>query len=277
MKRILISFLFLCLCYIQPLLAAGTSGLNFQTYTAGGAQPYYTQDASGNITNRTLISTGTVSTVNYNWGGGGVLTSGRGDGVIVRFYGYINIPTSGVYNFGGNADDGLRIKVNGISVVNSWIESGGDFRSGSISLSAGPTEIEVLYYENGGGALVNLQWFSNGNWAIIPSTSLATDSTYWVPPGPTIVGGTITQTNAPTGQTISSGGGSSVGITPAQQTRVNNWIYCFKIKIANVTYWDWRNNTFSFSKPNTIRTDNIIIINKKMCLYFQRRMLLYCR
>lgn len=161
--------------------AAGTAGLNFQTYAAGGATPTYTQDASGNITNRTLLSTGTVSTINYNWGSGAVLTSGRGDGVIVRFYGFINITTAGTYYFGGNADDGLRIKVNNTSVLNSWIEDGGNFRYGSIYLAAGVYPIEVMYYENGGGALVNLQWYLNNSWQIVPSSSMATDSSYFVP------------------------------------------------------------------------------------------------
>jgi len=161
--------------------AAGTAGLSYQTYAAGGATPSYTQDASGNITNRTLLSSGTVSTINYNWGGGTVFTSGRGDGVIVRFYGFINIATAGTYYFGGNADDGIRIKVNSTSVLNSWIEDGGNFRSGSIYLAAGTYPIELMYYENGGGALVNLQWYTASGWQIISSTYLATDGTYFAP------------------------------------------------------------------------------------------------
>jgi hypothetical protein len=169
MKKLLL-FLFFFICTSAH---AQTVGLNYQTYAAGGAQPSYTQDANGNITNRTLLTTGTVSTVDYNWGGGGVLNSRYSDGVIVRFYGYINIPVAGTYQFGGNADDGIRIKVNNTPVVNSWIESGGTFRSGSVNLPAGIVPIEVMYYENGGGALVNLQWLQNGSWGIVPSTSLA--------------------------------------------------------------------------------------------------------
>jgi hypothetical protein len=174
--------------------------VNYQTYAAGGATPSYTQDANGNITNRTLLSSGTVGNINFNWSGGGVLNSGRTEGVIVRFYGFINIPTSGTYTFGGNADDGLRIRVNNISVVDSWVDSGGHFRSGSITLNAGVVAIEVMYYENGGGALVNLQWLVNGAWQIVPSTSLATTSTYFAPPAPVY----------------------SSGITAAQQTRRTN-------------------------------------------------------
>ena len=191
MKKLLYTLLLtLCLSvHSQDIDAAGTAGLKYQTYAAGGATPSYTQDINGNITDRTLLSSGTVSTVNYDWSGGAVLNSGRAEGVIVRFYGFINIPTAGTYYFGGQADDGIRIKVNNTQIVNSWIESGGDFRSGSVTLPAGVVPIELIYYENGGGAMVNLQWFQNNSWQIIPSTALATDSTFFTPPAPTPVYG----------------------------------------------------------------------------------------
>jgi hypothetical protein len=158
--------------------------LSYQNYAAGGAMPSYTQDVNGNITNRTLLSTGTVNTVGLTTSSGTGLPT-RSDGFIVRFYGFINIPTAGTYYFGGQADDGIRIKVNNVSVVNSWIESGGDFRSGSINLSAGVVPVEIMYYENGGGQMVNFQWFINGSWQVVPSTSTATTSTYFAPPAPT--------------------------------------------------------------------------------------------
>ena len=41
--------------------------------------------------------------------------------------------------------------------------------------------------------------------------------------GPTIEGGTITQTRAPANQTFTSGGGSSAGPSNEQQTRYNSW------------------------------------------------------
>lgn len=183
MKKLFAFFLLtVCLAVHSQDIEAQSNGLLYQTYAAGGATPTYTQDANGNITNRTLLSSGTVSTVNYNWGGGTVLNSGRAEGVIVRFYGFINIPTAGTYSFGGQADDGIRIKVNGISTVDSWIESGGAFRSGSVNLPAGTVPIELLYYENGGGALVNLQWLVGGSWQIVPSTSLGTTSSVFPAP-----------------------------------------------------------------------------------------------
>jgi hypothetical protein len=178
---------------------AQTAGLNYQNYAAGGAQPTYTQDANGNITNRTLLSTGTVNTVGLTTSSGTNVAT-RSDGFIIRFYGYINIPTAGTYYFGGQADDGIRIKINNVSVVDSWIESGGAFRQSSpITLAAGTVAVEVMYYENGGGQMVNFQWYTPNAtaWAIVPSTVLATDSTYWAPVAPPY----------------------SSGITASQQTR----------------------------------------------------------
>ena len=180
MKKLSV-FLSLFVCLISQTINAQTTGLNYQNYAAGAAQPTYTQDATGKIINRTLLTTGTVNVVGLTASNGtGIPT--RSDGFIVRFYGFINIPTTGTYYFGGQADDGIRIKVNNVSVVNSWIDSPGDFRqSGPITLSAGVVPVEIMYYENGGGQMVNFQWFINGSWQIVPTASLATTSTYWQP------------------------------------------------------------------------------------------------
>jgi hypothetical protein len=192
MKQLLLILLLVC----SNVWAAGTAGLNYQNYAAGGAMPSYTQDATGNITNRTLLSTGTVNTVGLTTSSGAGLPT-RSDGFIVRFYGYINIPTAGLYSFGGQADDGIRIKINNISVVNSWIESGGAFREGSINLSAGVVLVEVMYYENSGGQMVNFQWYMNNSWQIVPTTVLATDNTYFAPPAPVLCcGGSSSNFNA---------------------------------------------------------------------------------
>jgi len=64
------------------------------------------------------------------------------------------------------------------------------------------------------------QYAANGS-----TTPLAAGQAAAPPPpvGPTIEGGTITQTNAPANQTFTSGGSSSAGPTTAQTTRYNAW------------------------------------------------------
>lgn len=154
--------------------ASGSAGLNFETYAAGGASP--------SIYGRTLLSTGVMSSVNYDWGGGYVLNSGRVDGVIVHVTGYYKVDTTGAYTFGINSDDGTILNINGSTVVNYWGEQGPTLRYGTINLTAGTiVPVEIWYYENGGGAVLQFYWYNNG-WYIVPTSNIATDSTYWVPP-----------------------------------------------------------------------------------------------
>lgn len=194
MKKFLLLFFF-----CTNVFAAGSAGLNFETYAAGGATP--------STTNRTLLTTGTVPTINFNWGSGQVLNSGRSDGVIVHFFGYIKNDSSETATFGMTADDGIRLSINGTAVINSWQEDGGSLRSGSYTMTAGQAYyVDIWYYENGGGALVNFYWVKNSSWTIIPSTNLATDSSYWAP------------------VLCCGGSSSSFSISPAKVTKINAFV-----------------------------------------------------
>lgn len=181
MRRFFI-FLFLILavagiemCAMRGAYASGLAGLNFTTYASSN-------NGAGPLQGGTVLSTGMVSTINYNWGSGVVLNSGRSEDVVVHFYGYIKATTTGVQTFGMNGDDGVKLTVGGTTIINSWVDDGGSLRTGSVNMVAGQVyAIDIWYYENGGGALVNLQWMQNGSWQIVPSTNLATDSTYWTP------------------------------------------------------------------------------------------------
>lgn len=182
--------------------AAGTAGLTYETFRA----PPGPSPSISPLTYPTVLSTGISSTINYPAGsfGATILGSGRADYVIVHWFGYINIPTTGTYTFGGNSDDGIIIKVNNTTVLNGWFDSGGAFKTGTaIELSAGVVPIEVWYYENGGGQMVNLQWYLNNSWQIVGSTYLATDSTYFAPVTPTYSSSITTeQQNRKTSETI---------------------------------------------------------------------------
>jgi hypothetical protein len=164
-----------------------------------------------------VLSTGVSATVNYPAGsfGSTILGSGRADYVIVHWFGYINMPTAGSYTFGGNSDDGLLIKVDNTTVLNGWFDSGGAFKTGTaITLAAGVHPVDVWYYENGGGQMVNFQYWNGTAWSIVPSTMLATDSTYWTPVAPTLCCGgssssfSVSNTNAAKLNTFTGRGGN---------------------------------------------------------------------
>lgn len=176
MKRLLLIFLFIC----NSVWADGSAGLTYYTYQGTGASP-----SINPLTYPTVRSTGISASINYPTGafGTNILGSGLIDRVIVHWVGYINIPTGGTYTFGASADDGVIVTVNGVRVIDSWVDSGNGFRTGTpITLAAGVVPIDVWYYENGGGQAIVFQWYVNNSWQVVPTTVFATDATYWSPP-----------------------------------------------------------------------------------------------
>ena len=177
--------------------------LYFETYRSTGALPNMPYYGTGTLTFPTVLSSGTVTSINHNWGSGAVLNSGRVEQVIVKYWGFIFVPGTGsqTLTFYNSSDDGFYLRVNNQVVINDWQEQGAAFYngSGSITLTGGQYyALEAWYYENGGGAAAQLYWNQTGSIALVPTTSYFL--TEPAPPAPTY----------------------SSGITNAQQTRKNS-------------------------------------------------------
>jgi hypothetical protein len=130
--------------------------------------------------NEVPIATSIVSNINFQWGGGNVLNSGRSEDVIVRFTGNISFPTSGNYQFYSPADDGTILLIDGVQVTNDWRDKGGGgSTSAPIYFEAGSTHsITLYYYENGGGAAVWLYYYTpQTGYQIVPAAYLGTTAT----------------------------------------------------------------------------------------------------
>lgn len=186
MKR-LFGLLLLTLCISAHSQAAGTAGLTYDFYRGTGATPSISP-----LAYPTPVSTGVSPNINYSsaFGGtNGVLNTGYWDRFIIHWYGYINVPTTGTYTFGASADDGVIVNINNTEIVSGWYDSGGALRTATpITLTAGtPVPISVWYYENGGGQSVTLWYLNGGTWTVVPSTWLATDSTYFAVVAPSAV------------------------------------------------------------------------------------------
>jgi hypothetical protein len=139
--------------------------LYYNTYQGTGAYPTFPGNG-GTLTYPTVISSGTVATINHNWGSGSVLNSGLSERVIVNYYGYITIPTAGTYTFYNASDDGFYMKIDGAVVINNWIEQGTYYYNSTGTMTfanAGTYAIDVWYYENGGAAAAMLFWNLNGS------------------------------------------------------------------------------------------------------------------
>ena len=153
--------------------------LTYKTYQGTGARPSFPGNG-GSLYYGTVLSTGTVTSLNYNWGSGVVLDSGRNERVIVNFYGYITIPDTGSQDiqFYLYADDGVYMKIDGTVVINDWNEQApGTWNYVSIdqTLTGGQTYyIDAWWYENGGGAAFKLYWDQTGSVALVPSSAYST-------------------------------------------------------------------------------------------------------
>jgi len=77
-----------------------------------------------------------------------------------QFVGYIYVPTTGLYNFSTTSDDGSILGIDGTLVANNNFFQGAINRGGSILLTAGAHQIEIGYYQGGGG--MGLQAFYSG-------------------------------------------------------------------------------------------------------------------
>jgi hypothetical protein len=159
--------------------AAGTSNVTLSATNGGGTGPsstlVLTVNAASGGTNtgtglrgRYYTNTGltgapaltrTDSTVNFSWSGSP--GSGIGsDNFSVRWDGRIEAPVTGAYTFSTEIDDGVRLWVNGVLVLDQWTNQNTTVTaSTTLNLTAGALYRVVLeYYEAGGGALARLRW-----------------------------------------------------------------------------------------------------------------------
>lgn len=108
---------------------------------------------------------------------------------IVRYQSNITTDTDSQIRFYAPADDGVQLFINNQQVINDWVDKGG---GGSISqpvaFTAGLSQpITLWFYENGGGAWVQLYWqINDGDWQPVPASAF------------TLLPATPTTTEAPT-------------------------------------------------------------------------------
>jgi Ca2+-binding RTX toxin-like protein len=128
-----------------------------------------------------LKVTRTDAQVNFNWGLGSPDSSIGSDTFSVRWTGQVKAEYTESYTFYTNADDGVRLWVNGQLLIDNFTDQVATERSSSISLEAGQKyDIKMEYYENGGYTNAQLSW-SSAHQAkqIIPSSQLySTTSEY---------------------------------------------------------------------------------------------------
>jgi len=137
-----------------------SSGVNITVNLVGGTGTGLTAHYFTNLTldgNPVLQRT---EAVNFDW-----LNSSPGAGIgvdnfSVRWLGQVEAPVTGAYQFQTVSDDGIRLWVNGVQLINNWTDHGAATdTSAVINWTAGAKYNLILeFYERGGSATAKLLW-----------------------------------------------------------------------------------------------------------------------
>ena len=134
------------------------------------AEYYNTTDLSGAIVLKRIDPQVNFS-LRYGSPAPGVST----DNFSARWTGSIQAPVSANFTFSTVSDDGVRLWVNNVLVVNNWTDHGSvTNNSDPVALTAGVRyNIRMEYYEKGGAAVASLLWSYPGQaQQVIPQTRL---------------------------------------------------------------------------------------------------------
>ena len=103
----------------------------------------------------------TDPSINFDWSTGGPGFPVPVDGFQTRWTGTITASFNQTYNFYVTSDDGVRLWINGILVVDNWTLHAVTQDIGTLFMSAGvPVPIVLEHYEQTGFAVIQLEWSS---------------------------------------------------------------------------------------------------------------------
>ena len=123
----------------------------FPTITDWRGEYYRSPDLSGSPA---LIRND--ASIDFNWGGGAPDTSLPSDNFSVRWTRTLNFE-AGLYRFRIAADDGVRLWVDDVLLLDSWQDGIHDLHT-DYALLDGQHRLRVEYYERSGAASIRLTW-----------------------------------------------------------------------------------------------------------------------
>ncbi|MBA2676947.1 MAG: hypothetical protein H0U76_00900 [Ktedonobacteraceae bacterium] len=110
--------------------------------------------------------------VNFDWQGGSPDPRIPPDQFSARWTGTIRPRLTDIYTITTTTDDGVRVWLDGILIIDNWTDHGPTDNSATVRLNAGSVyHIRMEYYENTGGAVAELAWSAPS----IPRQTIPTD------------------------------------------------------------------------------------------------------
>lgn len=162
--------------YVRAFDAAGNRGpadftvFSTTNHNSVGLQAEY----YNNMDFTSLVSRQIDPTVNFNWGTGSPFPGMDADSFSVRWSGKVIAPTAGRYTFYTTTDDGVRLSVDNVFLVDKMVPQAATEWSGSINLTEGEHYLVMEYFERAGGASAKLQWSGPGiSKQVIPESNLS--------------------------------------------------------------------------------------------------------
>ncbi len=105
--------------------------------------------------------------VNFNWGSGSPGSPVRADNFSVRWTNWVSFG-AGTYRFTLRVDDGARLYIDDVLVLNCWTPQPATTYTVDRTLSAGYHSIRLEYFEAGGDAVAQLSWSLTGSTPTYP-------------------------------------------------------------------------------------------------------------
>ncbi len=113
------------------------------------------------FTNKTLTGAPAVTridpTINFDWGAGSPHATIQNDNFSARWTKTASFENAN-YEFTVTADDGVRLKVDGVVILDKWIDQAPTTYKVTKALTAGNHTIVMEYFETGGGAVAKLNY-----------------------------------------------------------------------------------------------------------------------
>ena len=135
-------------------------------YTSSGSQTrglignyFASQDLSGSP-----VATRIDSIIDFHWSGVPNVSGMPADHFSIRWTGVMRPSASGNYSFYVRGDDGFRLYVNNVLIIDNWVDEAATIKTGTINLTAGQEyPIKLEYYENAGLAEITLGYVNQSD------------------------------------------------------------------------------------------------------------------
>ena len=161
-------------------VAEKLEGRQLMADIGGGLVANYYADA--NFQNLALARTD--ATVDFNWGTDAPAPGVPAEGFSVRWSGQVAAPASGTYKLLAEAAGGVRVTVDGQTVIDDWSPHARRTKSADVKFTAGQFYDLKVEYVDQGAATARLLWAAPAKAAtVVPQESLYRLGTAWVSDG----------------------------------------------------------------------------------------------